>query len=281
MSKNNKKPGTAGENVLIGILIAVASAGAIACFVLGGIAFFNERQTAERPAATQPAKTAPPSNASEPGQTQSGENAPSSSSHEITYQNVRVWTNNIGTTWIQAIVEVTNTGNENLYLGPGSYDLEDADGRLVKSQGQVSTYPSVLAPGEKGYMYNEITLDDYSGDGNLSILPRPDIKTAKVDLVRYGISDLNVSDTAYGGINVLGRIENTTDKAENGTIYIVAFFYDAAGTPIGSAFTILTETVDVGAKIGFEFSSFSMPNDITSEDIADTIIYAYPYQLQL
>lgn len=199
--------------------------------------------------------------------------------YEITYQNAKVWTNSIGTTWVQTIVEITNTGSTNLYLSSGAYDLEDANGALVTSQSMVSTYPSVLAPGEKGYMYDETTLDDYSGDGNLKILPRPDVEEATVDLIRYNVTDLSVSNDEYFGVNVKGRVENTTEKSEN-MVYIVAFFYDASGIPIGSVFTILSEDLDAGAKIGFEMSGFSLPDDVTADVIADSIVYAYPTQFQ-
>lgn len=79
MAKNNKKSAARGENVLIGILIAVASVGAIACFTIGGIAFFSGRQTAERPDDTQSAKTAPPSSVTTPAPTQ-GQNEPQTDS---------------------------------------------------------------------------------------------------------------------------------------------------------------------------------------------------------
>ena len=200
--------------------------------------------------------------------------------YEITYSNARVYTDSIGTKWVQSIVEITNTGNDNLYLNSGSYDLEDSNGSLVAAQTMVSAFPDVLAPGEKGYMYEETTLDDYDGDGELTILPRPDVKKATVDLVRYNISDLKVSNDKYSGVKVSGRIENQTSEATDGMVYIVAFFYDANGTPIGSAFTILMEDIDAGAKIGFDFSGFSLPDDVTADTISDTIVYAYPLQYQ-
>ena len=52
-----------GEKVLAGILVAIASVGAVACFIVGGIAFFSGRgETAEQPLPAQTARaTAPPS----------------------------------------------------------------------------------------------------------------------------------------------------------------------------------------------------------------------------
>lgn len=218
-------------------------------------------------------------NGSDPEQTDSQPQDHTGAAYEITYQNAKVWTNSIGTTWVQSIVEITNTGSTNLFLSSGAYDLEDANGALVASKSMVSAYPSVLAPGEKGYMYDETTLDDYSGDGNLTILPRPDVEEATVDLIRYNVTDLTITDDEYSGVKVMGRIENTTEETES-MVYIVAFFYDASGIPIGSVFTILSEDLEAGAKIGFEMSGFSLPDDVTADSIAETTVYAYPLQFQ-
>lgn len=199
--------------------------------------------------------------------------------YEITYSNARTWTNSIGSTWVQTIVEIENTGTQNLYLSSGSYDLEDATGTLIAAQTYVSTYPDVIAPGEKGYMYEETILDDFNQESTLTVLPRPDVKEATVDLIRYDVSDVAISNDPYSGIKVLGRVENNTDETDN-MVYIVAFFYDSNNTMVGSAFTILTEDLMPGSKIGFEINSFSLPDDITAENIAETVVYAYPMQIQ-
>lgn len=79
--------------------------------------------------------------------------------YEVTYTNARAYENSIGTTWVQTIIEVTNTGSEDLYLNSGSYDLEDAEGNLIASQTLVSVYPQIISSGEKAYYYEETTLD--------------------------------------------------------------------------------------------------------------------------
>ena len=43
--------------------------------------------------------------------------ASNSEGYEITASKVDVWTNSIGSTWFQALVEVTNTGDVDLYIG--------------------------------------------------------------------------------------------------------------------------------------------------------------------
>lgn len=204
---------------------------------------------------------------------------PEGAAYEVSYTNAKVWTNSIGTTWVQTIVEITNTGSKNLYLSSGSYDLEDSSGALVASRSMVSVYPSVLAPGEKGIMYEETTLDNYTGDSSLTVIARPSVEEATVDLVRYNVTDVSVTDDEYFGVNVLGRVENTTD--EPGTlVYIAAIFYDASNVPIGSAFTILTDELAAGSQVGFQFGGFSLPDDFSAANIANTVVYAYPTQYQ-
>lgn len=62
MAKSRKESGRTGENVVFVVLIAVASVGAIACFILGGIAFFNGRGTTvdNQPRQSQPVQATPP-----------------------------------------------------------------------------------------------------------------------------------------------------------------------------------------------------------------------------
>lgn len=196
----------------------------------------------------------------------------------ISYQSAKVWKSSIGSQRLQTIVEIVNIGTENLYLSNGAYDLEDSDGKLVKSRQYVSAYPDVIAPGERGYMYEETSLDDYSGGGDLTVVPRPDVREARVALIRYDVTDISVSDGGYRGAKVMGRVENTTDKADD-FIYVVAVFYDESGAPIGLDFTILMETLEAGAKVGFEMSG-SLPGDVGYGDIAGVAVYAYPSQTQ-
>ncbi len=201
-----------------------------------------------------------------------------SASYEITDCRARTWTNSIGSVCVQTIVEIANTGSTNLYLSSGSYDLENDIGELIDCRSMVSTFPNVIAPGEKGYMYEETTLDE-AVDGELTVLPHVDVKRATVDLIRFPVTDVKISNNSYGKVKMLGRVENTSNTEQH-LVYVVAFLYDSNGSCIGQLSTILTERLSVGDKIGFEMSGFSLPNDITTESISNYIIYAYPLQYQ-
>lgn len=196
------------------------------------------------------------------------------SEYEITYQNAKTWM--IGEKKrVQVIVEIENTGTTDLYLSSGSCDLEDEEGNLVSVMQHVSTYPDVISPGEKGYMYEEKTLDNYSGNGSLTVIARPDIEESCVDYIRYDVSDVSLNDNRYGTFDIIGRITNTSNKVCS-MIYVAAIFYDDNNIPIGSGFTIITDDVDQNEKAGFEIKGTTFPDWITKENVSNYTIYAYP-----
>ncbi len=80
--------------------------------------------------------------------------------------------------WLQTIVEINNNGTVPLYLNTSSYDLEDAEGNLVAAQSLVSCYPEVIDPGEKGYMYEDTTLDGGTGGQSYTVIPHLEVSTA-------------------------------------------------------------------------------------------------------
>lgn len=200
--------------------------------------------------------------------------------YEITYQKARVYKNSIGTTWIQTIIEITNTGSSSLYLSSGSYDLEDESGNLIANRTMISAYPQIIESGEKGYYYEETTLDNDLGDTQeLTVIPRPDIEEASIAKIDFPITDFELSADNYGDIKMLGRVENTSSEAQ-GMVYIVAILYDANNEPIGQIFTILTDDLMSGDKIGFEASALSLPDNVALDSIAKYKTFAYPHQYQ-
>lgn len=219
----------------------------------------------------------PESSASELTDNQSQEQKEASC--EITYISAKAYTNSIGTPYVQVIVEIENTGTTDLYLSSGSYDLEDADGNLLASNSMVSTYPTVISPGEKAYMYDEDMMDE-PVSGEIVVKPRPNVKIAQVENIRYNISDVNISTDKYGRLKAIGRIENGTNENADGMIYIVFILKDAGGNPIGQIFTILMDDLAAGDKIGFEATETMLPNDVTAESVASYEVFAYPMQIQ-
>ena len=199
--------------------------------------------------------------------------------YEISYKNVASWINTIGTMRIQVIAEITNTGEIPIYLSTSSYDLEDSNGQIIASKQLVSTYPDVIEPGEKGYLYDETSLDNIVY-GQITVVPRISAKKATVSCIRYESSEISISDTNYYGPKVIGRITNTTDKDETGIIYVVVILYSNNNNPIGVLTDIITDDFPKGSRMGFEATTLSMPDTITANSIANYKIYAYPLQYQ-
>lgn len=199
--------------------------------------------------------------------------------YAITYQRARTWTDSAGALWAQTIVEIANTGAEELYLAPGAYDLLDSAGGLVASQSLVSCFPDIIRPGEKGYMYEETILNGFAG-GELTVIPQVNAKPSQNPCVRYDVTDVSVFDDQLGGVKVMGRVENKTSEA-GAVPYVAAVFYSPGGAPIGLAFTILTESFGAGEQRSFELLGFSLPPDVTADSISGTAMYAYPLQMQL
>ena len=197
---------------------------------------------------------------------------------ELTSGGVRIWKNSIGSYWQQAIVEIENTGETNIYFNDASYDVEDDAGNMIETEKYVTIYPQIIAPGEKAYLYHETT-SDHEHEGYYTILPYIEYAQASVDLVRYPISDVTFNPGDYETINIKGRVENNTD-AEITYTYVVALLFDETDNMIGHTFTILTEKIAPGTKMGFEMQDFSMPDDIEFDDIVRCEIYAYPNQYQ-
>lgn len=199
-------------------------------------------------------------------------------SWEVGEATITTWTDSIGSRWAQIICPVTNTGTKNLYLSTGTMDLEDADGHLVDSLSMVSVFPDVIQPDETGYYYEETILDEGTPEG-LSVLPHVKVKEATIDCIRYDVSEVNVADEQYGGIKITGRVANSTDE-DASLVYVTAFLYDSEDHMIASAFTILTDDLVAGDKVGFSMSTFSAPDTLTAGSVDHYEVYAYPTQYQ-
>lgn len=225
-----------------------------------------EKDFAQDPPAPTPSPSQPPAQAD-------------SVSYEITYQNVRVLSSS-GSTKAIVLIEISNSGTADLYLRSASYDIEDADGSLIAAESLASIYPDVLAPGEKGYVYETTYLENYTGDGNVTVLPRFSIEEATIENTRYPVSDITISDDRYGNIKVMGRVENNTNETESSPEMVVVF-YDENGTPLGLDYTFQLPELEPGVKVGFEMSANELPDDVTLDRIADYTAYAFPaWQIQ-
>ena len=65
--------------------------------------------------------------------------------------------------------------------------------------------------------------------------------------MRYAVSDVNLKDSVYGGVELTGRIRN--DTAERGSLVCVAaVLLDESEKPLGVVYTVLDSPLEAGAS---------------------------------
>lgn len=224
-------------------------------------------------------KTASEDTSATASSTNQSQNTNDSTKEEIKYSVgdtfAEVRKDSIGTNWVRVAVPVTNTGNVNLYLNSSSIDIENADGSLAAALSMVSAYPQIIKPGETAYYYEDTTYDG-KNTKDLKVVPHVKAEKATVDLIRFDVSELQIKDDTMGA-KILGRVKNTTEREES-MVYIIANFFDKDGKFIEQHFTILTDKLPAGDKIGFEISSLT--SKLKASDIAKYDVIAFPYQYQ-
>lgn len=185
-----------------------------------------------------------------------------------------------GDTRYEAIIEITNTSSDPLYLNDATFDLEDADGHLIQTDDMVSSAPSVIKPGEKGYFYNQFGADiDPSVDvSTIQFVPHYKVEKANNLPHEYPLSDLSLGNDEWGGVKIVGRVLNDTDDSD-ASVYIHALFYNAEGKIIGITGTNVYE-MPVGENSSFDISSMYAQTLLDAGSIADYKVIAQDYYYQ-
>ncbi|MCQ2515476.1 MAG: FxLYD domain-containing protein [Saccharofermentans sp.] len=202
--------------------------------------------------------------------------------YEVSDTRFEYYTNSIGSTEYFGIVEITNTGDTNIYLDDCTFDLEDNDGHLLQSDSFISAAPEIIAPGERGYFYNGIGSnlinENVSFDNGIVLVPQIRVEEATGEPVDYPVSDVTVSEGNYGYLNVLGRVENTSDE-EIGYLYVDIVFYDANGTALAITGTSVTN-IPAGGMSSFDTTCYFANENVSISDIADTVVMAREHYYQ-
>lgn len=200
----------------------------------------------------------------------------------ITYQNSKIYKNSFDEIDCYVLVEIKNTGSDNLYLKDATFDFEDENGGLLGTcSGIVSPDPEIIAPGERGYFYCNMGSVRGNIDEKTNYVFKPTLKVekAKNDIVRFDISDLSITEGRYSPVDVIGRITNNTSEDE-GLVWISCVLYRADGTPIGVYGTNITD-LGAGQTTTFDAgASFLSQLDIKLSDVADYKVYACKTQYQ-
>lgn len=196
--------------------------------------------------------------------------------YDITNTSFNYYTNTIGSVEYYGIVEITNTGNCNISLDDCTFDLEDNNGHLLQTDKMISSCPSIVAPGEKGYFFNNLvscTIDsNVSLDNGIKLVPNFKIKEARGEIVDYEVSDTDMREDNLGKIKITGRITNTTEE-DCSYLSIYTLYKDADGKVI----MIDTGTVNdlsAGSTTSFESSAIFGNDTVKKESIASYEVIA-------
>lgn len=182
---------------------------------------------------------------------------------------------NYGMLTIKCFAMVENTGDTNLYLGTGEFDIEDENGHLLETIEFVSPHVQVIAPGEIGVYYSSTYFEKGDPQKQYNLIPKLDIKKATVPLIRYKLSDLSLTESYYGSVELLGKVQNTLDEPES-LCYVSVICWDDLGNVIYADSSLILDDVMPG-----EWESFEVRVGVDSiSQISEYKVYAYPFQYQ-
>lgn len=115
-----------------------------------------------------------------------------------------------GTNWAIITGIIKNTGNTNVRVGNASGTVYGLDGKVAGNSTD-SIYPTVLAPGEEGYVSVKI----------MDTVKKSEIKDAKIqftfdetdeDPIKLDVINDSGKEEQYGGYEVTGELKNTSNK---------------------------------------------------------------------
>ena len=201
-------------------------------------------------------------------------------SYDITNHYFVSYTNALGEPAYDAIIEITNTGSTNLYLHANSFDIEDANNKLITTESLINTCPDLISPGEKGYLYLGLGGRYPSGtdvNQELTLKPNMDIRVGTADPVDYEVSDTSINAGNFGYPQVIGRVTNQTSN-DDALVYVQAVFFDNDGNPIAISGTNLTD-LKAGSTQSFEIN-LMQSNKIELSQIATYQVIARKSHMQ-
>ena len=171
-----------------------------------------------------------------------------------------------------AIIEIKNTGTCNIYLDSCIFDLEDNSGHLLQSDKYVNECRKFVKPGEIGYYYDYIYIDNsISLENGVKLVPAYSVKEAIADCRIYEVSDTSIRETEYYEIKVAGRVTNNSGKDDSWVnIFLVLKDKDGNAIRIESTYTDVAN----GATKSFEVSVDTSTIDTKLSDVASYEVIA-------
>jgi len=176
----------------------------------------------------------------------------------------------------QITITVTNTGEVPLLLNSAAYDIEDINGRIIATSSTIRAFPQIIKSGESGYYFDITRIDRWDKSASFTVLPRPQVFPTRLNAVRLEVPEFYLGDRSSYGLNVLGRVKNTTDST-HGQIKIAALLFDQKEQPLGIINSDISEQVPPGVRVGFSSSSESILQ-LRYKDVARYEVFAFPHQ---
>lgn len=176
----------------------------------------------------------------------------------------------------QGIVEIQNIGTSNLYLGTSTFDIYDSSGGVASSETIISSDPSVIAPGEKGWFYNNTGYIDIPM-GNYTMVPILDVKISNLPVIRYPIANTQIKQGKLR-VEVTGNIANTTSE-DDSYVWISVVLFNSENQPIGIHGTNIID-FNAGQLRAFDAEGLWLPKYVTLDKVARYEVYSSPNQYQ-
>lgn len=174
-----------------------------------------------------------------------------------------------------AYVEITNTGKSSIYAKDMSFMIQDEDGNRVMIDDAISVFPAIIAPGEKGYIFNRFGTEltgVYDPDMELYLVPSYSVEEADAAPHEFPVDNVKISEGDLGQKMTAQVTNDTQDEVKS--MYVVGVCYNADGHCVGISGSF-AENVEPHVSVNVSFDPMTMVRPWRNEQIVDYMIYAY------
>ena len=174
-----------------------------------------------------------------------------------------------------AYVEITNTGESNIYAKDMSFMIQDGNGDRVMIDNSISAFPAVIEPGEKGYLFNRFGTElknVYDPEMELFLVPTFSIMRAEAAPRKYAVENVKISQGPDGQVMTGSVVNDTGDEVQ--TMYVVGVCYNEDGRCIGISGQFLNN-VEPHVSVNVTFDPMTMIAAWKNAKVVDYVVYAY------
>lgn len=153
--------------------------------------------------------------------------------------------------------------------------IQDEDGNRVMIDDAISVFPAIIAPGEKGYIFNRFGTEltgVYDPDMELYLVPSYSVEEADAALHEFPVDNVKVSEGDLGQKMTAQVTNDTQDEVKS--MYVVGVCYNADGHCVGISGSFV-ENVEPHVSVNVSFDPMTMVRPWRNEQIVDYMIYAY------